>query len=146
MNDFTPDDLLNAMIECANNTYANPANSHSGNRAHQTKAEYRIHSAQYRKRHPERIRARTANYRVNTSNSSENAKAIREMYEFMEGRCGYCGISVFWDIAQDVQIDHIVPLALGGTNRPANLIIACKHCNARKNNKTFEQWRIDRGW
>jgi 5-methylcytosine-specific restriction endonuclease McrA len=32
----------------------------------------------------------------------------------------------------DVVIDHIVPLALGGTNDPSNLTVACETCNAIK--------------
>lgn len=44
-------------------------------------------------------------------------------------RCSYCGIG-----APDafLQIDHIVPVARGGTNDPANLTAACQRCNIGK--------------
>jgi hypothetical protein len=30
------------------------------------------------------------------------------------------------------QIDHVVPVALGGSNDPSNLTVACPDCNGRK--------------
>jgi hypothetical protein len=43
--------------------------------------------------------------------------------------CRYCGRS-----APDVEltVDHVVPVALGGTDDPANLVTACSDCNAGK--------------
>lgn len=43
--------------------------------------------------------------------------------------CQYCGAS-----APDVklQVDHVLPVALGGTDEPVNLTTACQPCNAGK--------------
>lgn len=43
--------------------------------------------------------------------------------------CRYCGGS-----APDVvlTVDHVTPVALGGTDEPSNLVAACKDCNAGK--------------
>lgn len=43
--------------------------------------------------------------------------------------CRYCGGS-----APDVvlTVDHVVPIALGGSDDPSNLVAACKDCNAGK--------------
>lgn len=43
--------------------------------------------------------------------------------------CRYCGAK-----APDVQLttDHVVPVALGGTDDPANLVTACGPCNSGK--------------
>jgi hypothetical protein len=43
--------------------------------------------------------------------------------------CRYCGQS-----APDVKltVDHVVPVVLGGSNDPTNLVAACKDCNAGK--------------
>jgi hypothetical protein len=43
--------------------------------------------------------------------------------------CRYCG-----GTAPDVvlTIDHVLPVALGGTDDPTNLVAACKDCNAGK--------------
>lgn len=43
--------------------------------------------------------------------------------------CQYCGAK-----APDVQlhVDHVVPLALGGSDKPDNLVTACRDCNTGK--------------
>lgn len=43
--------------------------------------------------------------------------------------CRYCGAK-----APDVplRVDHVVPVALGGSDEPANLVTACQDCNAGK--------------
>lgn len=43
--------------------------------------------------------------------------------------CRYCG-----DSAPNVtlQVDHVIPSALGGSDKPDNLVAACKDCNAGK--------------
>lgn len=43
--------------------------------------------------------------------------------------CRYCG-----DRAPDVKltVDHVIPIALGGTDEPSNLVTACQPCNAGK--------------
>lgn len=43
--------------------------------------------------------------------------------------CRYCG-----SMAPDVvlQVDHVTPVSLGGTDKPDNLVAACKDCNAGK--------------
>lgn len=46
-----------------------------------------------------------------------------------EHTCQYCGAK-----APDVtlQIDHVMPVALGGDDKPGNLVTACKDCNSGK--------------
>lgn len=56
----------------------------------------------------------------------------RTRYEVLrrdEHRCRYCGAS-----APDVKltVDHVTPVALGGTDDPSNLVAACAACNAGK--------------
>src|SRR4051794_41151740 len=43
--------------------------------------------------------------------------------------CQYCGAK-----APDVvlHIDHVMPVSLGGDDKPGNLVTACKDCNAGK--------------
>lgn len=47
--------------------------------------------------------------------------------------CQYCGAK-----APDVtmHIDHVMPVALGGDDKPGNLVTACKDCNAGKTSIT----------
>jgi HNH endonuclease len=58
------------------------------------------------------------------------SKRIR--YEILrrdENACQYCG-SMAPDVA--LTIDHVIPVALGGSDDPSNLVAACRDCNAGK--------------
>jgi hypothetical protein len=50
--------------------------------------------------------------------------------------CRYCGAT-----APDAQltIDHVVPVSLGGSDEPDNLVAACKECNAGKSSSNPDQ-------
>jgi hypothetical protein len=45
-------------------------------------------------------------------------------------RCGYCGAP--GNVDAELQIDHVVPRAAGGTDKPSNLLTACGPCNQGK--------------
>lgn len=47
--------------------------------------------------------------------------------------CRYCGATAS---TTTLTIDHVVPVALGGTDDPVNLVTACKDCNAGKSSST----------
>ena len=51
--------------------------------------------------------------------------------------CRYCGRILPEDI---LQIDHIVPRALGGSDELDNLATACPNCNYRKGAKELSQY------
>lgn len=56
---------------------------------------------------------------------------VREyLLEKWKRTCAYCGAK-----AVPLQIDHIHPRSLGGTNRISNLALACAPCNQRKGNR-----------
>jgi len=38
-------------------------------------------------------------------------------------------------------VDHVIPLSRGGSNWPANLRPACRHCNSSKGRRTLFEWR-----
>lgn len=58
------------------------------------------------------------------------AKVRNRIFERCEGKCAYCHGVLLYD--QPFHIDHIVPLAKGGTNDESNLTLACPLCNSRK--------------
>lgn len=47
--------------------------------------------------------------------------------------CYYCGTPAAFGM-KVLHIDHVVPVSLGGTNDPWNLVAACWDCNAGKTN------------
>ena len=50
----------------------------------------------------------------------------RAIWQRDEGRCVKCGSSVM------IHIDHLIPVALGGSNHPDNLQLLCANCNREK--------------
>jgi hypothetical protein len=50
-------------------------------------------------------------------------------------RCGYC-LSPQHLVMARLEIEHIVPLAKGGTDVESNLWLACPFCNGHKGDKT----------
>lgn len=46
-----------------------------------------------------------------------------------QGLCHYCGKKFPPD---ELTMDHIVPVARGGTSTPGNIVPSCKPCNASK--------------
>lgn len=44
-------------------------------------------------------------------------------------RCRYCGLKAE---AAELRVDHVIPVALGGSDEPANLVTACEPCNTGK--------------
>lgn len=60
-----------------------------------------------------------------------------EVYYQYGPLCFYC-------LEVSDQIDHIVPLAAGGTNDLENLVPACKSCNSSKQDKPLLVWLAER--
>jgi len=49
--------------------------------------------------------------------------------------CAYCGTN---GATAELHIDHIVPVARGGSNHPGNLTVSCRACNSKKRTDTWE--------
>lgn len=63
--------------------------------------------------------------------SSEFQRLVRQRANHL---CEYCHTSERWQYVR-FTIDHIIPLARGGSDTPDNLALACFHCNRRKADK-----------
>lgn len=113
-----------------------------------------IFNSRQRKRHAENPRvkaqskASSARYRIRKMNAegSYTDEDILRIFDEQEGMCAYCGIRLFWSIPGDIHIDHIEPLARGGTNYPDNLACTCAGCNLSKGDKSLQEWIDTRGW
>lgn len=55
------------------------------------------------------------------------------------GRCWYCGKQT--NPFRDFHVDHVVPVASGGTNELPNLVPCCAECNERKGAQSLEIFR-----
>lgn len=56
-------------------------------------------------------------------------KVKAEAWEQADGRCQQCGITLHGD---DMHYDHVLPVALGGTNDVENIQLLCFSCHAEK--------------
>jgi hypothetical protein len=63
----------------------------------------------------------------------------RELFLRDAHLCMYCGVRF---ASKMLTRDHVTPLHQGGKNTWANLVTACKDCNARKGGRTPEQARM----
>lgn len=62
----------------------------------------------------------------------------RSVYNLTGGRCAYCGQELAF---RDMQVDHVVPLHLGGADEAFNMFPACRSCNHYKRGMDLERWR-----
>jgi hypothetical protein len=61
-----------------------------------------------------------------------------KVLEKYNGHCGYCGNEI---TLSTMQIDHIIPKHIMGTNAAENLMPSCRLCNHYKRAETLERFR-----
>jgi 5-methylcytosine-specific restriction endonuclease McrA len=84
-------------------------------------------------RQAELTRQRNRRARKRNAEGGASADSVQARWDFFGRRCVYCR-------APATETDHKVPLALGGTAWAANLVPACRSCNARKGDMPYLQW------
>ncbi len=65
-----------------------------------------------------------------SKNSKINAHVKLNVIRKYDFKCIYCGHE--GSQRNPLNIDHVFPLALGGTNDQDNLACSCKKCNTKK--------------
>jgi 5-methylcytosine-specific restriction endonuclease McrA len=79
------------------------------------------------------------NPEISGNEYQQGTQACYETREYLldkwNRQCAYCSIK---DVP--LQIEHIHPRSLGGSNRISNLCLACEKCNLKKGNKPIEQF------
>ena len=70
-------------------------------------------------------------------------KEIRlQVYNKYDGHCAYCGNKIEY---KDMQVDHIIPQRVNGSNDIENLMPSCRICNHYKRGYTlyqFKEWLL----
>lgn len=64
---------------------------------------------------------------------------VLDLYEAQEGKCYYSGETIMLK-PKSYQVDHIVPIAEGGSDWPINLALVSPKINQRKHSKTKAQF------
>lgn len=103
--------------------------------------------AAWRKANPEKTAAQDRNRRARKRNADgrHSAADVRAIFEKQRGLCANCQTKLFKSGRQKFHVDHIMPLALGGSNWPANLQCLCKTCNLSKGAKDPIEWANQNG-
>lgn len=96
------------------------------------------YSREYRRAKPIAKRISEAGRRARKRGSGEHFTAadIANLYALQLGECVYCGV----DLSDNFEVDHIVPLARGGSNDSENIQLLCPACNRRKHAKTHDEF------
>jgi len=70
------------------------------------------------------------------------SQEVLRLYNAARWKCVYCGRQCYCVENQpnDMTLDHVRPLASGGTNDIGNIVPACRHCNNHKSGKSLVQW------
>ena len=69
-----------------------------------------------------------------TATARSISRRRREVFDRSQGRCHYCKAVLALD--GKWHIEHMVPRALDGDDKPANLVAACPPCNLAKRDRT----------
>jgi len=97
----------------------------------------------WRAANPSAARAHEARRRCRLQNApgQHTANDIENILQLQNMLCAGCSA----DISLAYQVDHILPLALGGSNDRKNLQILCPPCNRRKHAKHPDDWAREIG-
>jgi len=111
--------------------------------------KHRETARRYRERNPELIRSFWENRRARkvSAEGSFGKEDVDRMLESQKRKCASCyeKLAKKEDGQLIYHIDHIQPLAKGGTNWPHNLQILCPSCNMRKSDKHPLDWAKENG-
>lgn len=110
----------------------NPARKEEYQRLYQASAHGRAVKAKIQRKRKHRLRAL----------GSYSDQDIAEILKAQRHRCAGCRTK----LDDRATIDHIIPIALGGTNARKNLQMLCVSCNSSKQAKPPETWYRQQGF
>ena len=97
------------------------------------KATRSAYNREYKREHPEAACASSHRRRAQKLNApgTHTAVDVVAQYERQHGRCYWCGKK----LGKTYHTDHVIPLILGGSDGPENIVVACPFCNCSKGTK-----------
>lgn len=101
----------------------------------------------YHKANPDKISAHKRNRRAreHVADGAHTSQDIMGIFTSQCGLCANCKTKLFKSGAKKYHVDHIMPLALGGSNWPHNLQCLCPPCNLSKGAKHPDAWAKQNG-
>jgi len=106
-------------------------------------------SAKWRKENPERFAQQMVSWRLRNPEKHNEAGQKRrarrkangvftitkkELKRLYSSACFYCGAK------EQITLDHVLPIALGGRHSIGNLVAACRSCNTSKKDTLLIVW------
>ena len=88
-------------------------------------------NAAYQAANPEARRIYSHNRRARESGGRLSKGLAEKLFKAQKGKCACCGLP----LGDDYHLDHIMPLALGGTNTDDNIQLLRQQCNNQKSSK-----------
>lgn len=129
--------------------------SQNAGRKHETQSVWRqknkdidrANHREWRLKNPDSVIASMANRRARKAEAggTYNASDIKKLFGLQNGKCAACCIKLIRSGAGRFHIDHIMPIALGGSNWPHNLQLLCPTCNYKKHAKDPIDWANQNG-
>lgn len=115
--------------------------AHREQRAEYSRQYYEAHCEkqrqlhhQWQKANPNKVRDAGRRRRARKSGVTVGPVDGAAIYELYNHTCIYCGAT------EDLALDHIVALDVGGAHCEDNLVVACRRCNSSKRTRPLEEW------
>jgi 5-methylcytosine-specific restriction endonuclease McrA len=89
----------------------------------------------YRTRNPENGIIKSARRRARKAANGTFLVTSKDLRAIMSKPCFYCK-------APATQLEHVLPIVLGGRHSIGNLVASCQPCNLSKHKKTIMEWRV----
>jgi len=107
----------------------------------------KAYGAAYRLANPDKAAAHNRNRRAlkRSAEGKHTAADVTAIFTSQKGLCANCQARIFKSGINKFHVDHIMPLALGGSNWPSNLQCLCQSCNLRKWAKHPDEWAKENG-
>lgn len=102
-------------------------------------------SRKWQKANPDKCKVMKQNRRAKKKgNGGKLSKNIAQLLLILQKGCCACGCGALLK-ATGYHIDHIMPIALGGTNTDNNIQLLTAKCNLRKSAKHPDDWARENG-
>lgn len=98
-------------------------------------------NAEYHKANPERCRIKNHNRRMKANGEKLSKGLNKKLFKLQKGKCACCRYPL-----DKYHLDHIMPLALDGTNTDDNIQLLCPSCNLQKHAKHPVDFMQSRGF
>jgi len=94
------------------------------------RSAWRAGSAAWKKANPEKVKVdiHRRRARERAAEGSHTAGELKALFQRQRGCCAYCSKSIH----KSYHVDHVIPLARGGSNWITNISLACAKCNTAK--------------